>query len=132
MRGMWWERLQAKVPVGVTVIAALLVLVLVPREANGRASCSHEAGEAGMPTVASAVLAAAPVLAGMLHADSEECPECPAQHCSLSAVCSPHIASDVPQALVLVIASPTFAAPPCPRHEELVSTTLPPPTPPPE
>ncbi len=75
MHGMWWERVEAKVPVGVTVLAALLVLLLVPTEANGNVSCSHEAGVLAAP---SAVLSAAPVLAGTLHADAEECPECPA------------------------------------------------------
>ena len=129
MHGTWWERFQAKVPVGVTVIAALLVLVFVPAEASGKASCSHEAGVLAAP---SAVYAAALVLAETVQADSEDCPECPQQHCPASAVCSPHVASDVPRALVLVIPSPTFASPPCTRHEELVSTTLPPPTPPPE
>ncbi|HSM15924.1 MAG TPA: hypothetical protein VK845_02860 [Gemmatimonadales bacterium] len=129
MHGTWWERVEAKVPVGVTVLAAILVLLLAPREANGNVSCAHEAG---VLTAPSADFAAAPVLAGTVQADSEDCPECPAQHCPTSAVCSPHLASDVPQAQVLVIPSPTIVAPPCPRHEELVSTALPPPTPPPE
>ena len=116
-----------KLQAGLVLVAALGMLGMMPSGASARdVSCGHGAGSAW------SIHAVAPAVPGVILVDSEGCPECPAQHCPTGAACSPVIVSEVPPAMELGIELALYSVPPYPQVGEAISTTLPPPTPPPE